>query len=347
MTPDRQALEEALHLLQNHVFWVDYQTANTQADVIRWLVETINTIFGQTHRSAPTGVDATSSFGICNPEVLSISIFNAEKSDYKSLYSGLSDCKSERTGQIHRTGQTHRSAPTCDTRTASAGITVTDGDITLTSFTAAVAGTPRINPSGSYGYFAFNVRLTKGASSVTAANLKGTIIDTEVTYAITCQSYIGGTVTCPVVKSPEGLTVFLNIDPDPFFELVSITATTKTAIPVILSGSGDTRSFVMPAAEVTVIATFRDTRVGEEPPTDNAVIDGEQGEHTGSPLRAWMLNGTLHVSGLTQGQPWTIHNLSGVCLHLSIAEDEKATATLPERGLYIVTSGNRSVKVIN
>jgi PKD repeat protein len=97
-------------------------------------------------------------------------------------------------------------------------------------------------------------------------------------------------------------------------------------------------------ADGTITATPHD-------PTGNDVITGE---HAGSPLRAWTQNGTLHVSGLISGEQWSVYNLNGILIFSSIATERRgepmcspSSVRLPDRGIYIVTSGTRTVKVIN
>ena len=66
-------------------------------------------------------------------------------------------------------------------------------------------------------------------------------------------------------------------------------------------------------------------------------------------LKAWALNGVLHVSGLTQGKPWYIYNLYGQLIFIGIAVDDVETqciASLPGRGIYIIQSGGKAIKTI-
>jgi len=62
-------------------------------------------------------------------------------------------------------------------------------------------------------------------------------------------------------------------------------------------------------------------------------------------LKAWKQNGLLHVGGLVSGELWSIYNASGQLIRQSLAEGEEAKVELPEQGVYIVTSGNRTAKV--
>ena len=66
-------------------------------------------------------------------------------------------------------------------------------------------------------------------------------------------------------------------------------------------------------------------------------------------LKAWIRNGTLHISGLTIGKSWSVYNLAGVLLYRDIAKNEVETqyiASLQFCGVYIVQSGDRAVKVV-
>ena len=55
----------------------------------------------------------------------------------------------------------------------------------------------------------------------------------------------------------------------------------------------------------------------------------------------------LHVRGLTVGESWSLYNINGVLIYRSIATTDEATLALPERGLYLIQSGNRTVKTVN
>jgi hypothetical protein len=66
-------------------------------------------------------------------------------------------------------------------------------------------------------------------------------------------------------------------------------------------------------------------------------------------LKGYVLNGMLYVSGLTEGQPWYVYNLNGVLIYQGFAtgSTEKWYATsLLGRGVYVVVSGNKSIKVV-
>ena len=81
--------------------------------------------------------------------------------------------------------------------------------------------------------------------------------------------------------------------------------------------------------------------------TVTTTANEEIGQPQGSPLRAWTQNGTLYVSGLIVGELWSVYNFYGVLIYRNIATDSEAKITLPERGMYIVRSGDSVLKIIN
>jgi hypothetical protein len=68
---------------------------------------------------------------------------------------------------------------------------------------------------------------------------------------------------------------------------------------------------------------------------------------SGVSLRAWTVNGVLHVDGLVVGSTWAVYNLSGVLIYQAIAVETQCIASLPGRGIYIVRNGGRAVKIVN
>ena len=63
-------------------------------------------------------------------------------------------------------------------------------------------------------------------------------------------------------------------------------------------------------------------------------------------LRAWMQNGVLFVRGLTPGKPWSIYNLYGQLIYTGIAGGDKVEIRLSVKGLFIIQSGNGTIKVM-
>ena len=108
------------------------------------------------------------------------------------------------------------------------------------------------------GKYWAEITLTNGGSG---ANDSATA---HVVYTITNPDYnvtlptdlVGGTVTADKTSVKYGETVTLTITPDNGFTLKSLTVKDSENADVELSGTGNTRTFTMPAANVTVSATF-------------------------------------------------------------------------------------------
>ncbi|MDR1101649.1 MAG: hypothetical protein LBL34_04780, partial [Clostridiales bacterium] len=75
-------------------------------------------------------------------------------------------------------------------------------------------------------------------------------------YNVTVTPSQNGTVTSSAASAAAGATVTLTIAPDSNYQLGTITANDGA---VTLSGTGNTRTFTMPAGNVTIAATFTST----------------------------------------------------------------------------------------
>jgi len=63
-------------------------------------------------------------------------------------------------------------------------------------------------------------------------------------------------------------------------------------------------------------------------------------------LQAWTCHGLLRVTGLTVGETLRIYSASGALVHHSIATSGEADVPLRAQGVYIVHSGDNTVKVV-
>ena len=66
-----------------------------------------------------------------------------------------------------------------------------------------------------------------------------------------------------------------------------------------------------------------------------------------NPLKTWVQNGVLNVTGLTPGEILRVYTLNGTLIYQSIAGGDRAEVVLPVRGVYLVTYGNRTIKIMN
>jgi hypothetical protein len=95
----------------------------------------------------------------------------------------------------------------------------------------------------------------------------------------------------------------------------------------------------MPANHVRIVAVFRSTTTGIE------VV----GANNYSPLQAYAQNGMLYISGLTAGETFSVYNLTGTLIYTSPNPSERGeiAVPLPQRGVYIIRSGDKTVKAVN
>jgi hypothetical protein len=74
-------------------------------------------------------------------------------------------------------------------------------------------------------------------------------------------------------------------------------------------------------------------------------VNNEQLTMDNGQLKAWTLNGTLYVSGLTEGNVWNVYNLYGQLIYNGIADGNEVKIALPGRGVYVIQSDNQTIKV--
>ena len=63
-------------------------------------------------------------------------------------------------------------------------------------------------------------------------------------------------------------------------------------------------------------------------------------------IKAYVNDGILHVSGLTQGDVWSVYNVSGALIYQSTANSDVEETLLVVSGVYFVKSGKVVVKVV-
>ena len=65
-----------------------------------------------------------------------------------------------------------------------------------------------------------------------------------------------------------------------------------------------------------------------------------------NPLRAWIRNGLLHITGQTLGETISIYTANGTLVYQSIATSDEMDIQLSVQGMYIVSVGDRTVRVV-
>jgi hypothetical protein len=79
-------------------------------------------------------------------------------------------------------------------------------------------------------------------------------------------------------------------------------------------------------------------------PEGTSISDLTVGNAT--PLKAWVEDSKIYVGGLIAGERWSVYDVTGRLLHSGIAKSPIMSIKPGIRGLYIIQSGNRVVKVV-
>jgi hypothetical protein len=225
------------------------------------------------------------------------------------------------------------------------------GAVTVTSITAAIAGTEAV-PDGVNGAFTFTVNLTCGATTLTTNATTGVIVATP--YVLTSVKRIEllyfGDLSALILNTGNvatgELTLTLSGTNADVFTLPAATVSSLTV-------GDEAEVTLVPRAGLaigtyTAILTVSGSDLTSVQTTITYIVTSTGKEDIAVPaLNAWTQKGRLYVSGLIAGEKWRAYYLSGILIYNNIAIDDKADIALPERGVYIIQSGNRTVKVVN
>ena len=149
------------------------------------------------------------------------------------------------------TVQETNAAGTPQTVGATKGLTLSATEIKEGTFTVTAAITAEV-PAGSYYFKATAGGETSQVVTITVGSKEAQ------TYQVTIQTSQNGTVTANKTTVPVGEQVTLTISPGTGYALDTISVTQTGGGSVTLSGTGNTRAFTMPAADVTVSAVFKE-----------------------------------------------------------------------------------------
>ena len=238
-------------------------------------------------------------------------------------------------------------------------VTGTGVSVTVTSGNALIAwnnATKQLNiaeglPAGNYPV---TLRAANNSSSSTFTFTL--TVEKRAYYLQWNQIFTGGSVIVRTNNanpylSAEGDEVTITVTPDEGRELHDIYVymldnamhiNTNVIIPLssapgtrstLRSGTSQTFTFTMPAHHVAIVATFT-TATGNE----QLIANNEQ-------LKAYAENGVLYVSGLQADRTLSVYNAMGILIHVG-AESARHAYPLPGRGVYIVTDGKTTVKVV-
>ncbi len=123
--------------------------------------------------------------------------------------------------------------------------------------TMSTSGTTLVSSGGANSNLKFSSTSTDGPVTVYYdANTHKIWYSIPDLYNVTVSSVTGGIVTASPTRCEAGTSVTLTIAPSTGYQLKSITAKDSSNATVTLSGSGNTRTFTMPAKNVTVTPVF-------------------------------------------------------------------------------------------
>ena len=74
-------------------------------------------------------------------------------------------------------------------------------------------------------------------------------------------------------------------------------------------------------------------------------VTGSEDPATANPLKAWMRNGLLHISGITAGEPLYIYTVTGALVYQTIATSGEVDIALEIQGMYIIQQGSHVIKL--
>ena len=90
-------------------------------------------------------------------------------------------------------------------------------------------------------------------------------VDAPTTYTVSISPTTNGSVTASSYSAAANTTITLTVSPSSGYKLSSLTVTDSMGNTVSLSGSGSTRTFTMPASNVTVTAAFEKDSTDPDP----------------------------------------------------------------------------------
>ena len=213
------------------------------------------------------------------------------------------------------------------------------GNSTWTNATATVSETlVTITPADGSKAFSATIGATTGASAVKVYYIGGSpVVETE--YNITINSMTHGSVEASVAKATQGTVVTLNVTPDEGYELESLSVQTEAGASVAVSDY----KFAMPAANVSVSASFKEIQTGG-PTTYSMTIDSATGSN-GTCDVTWKNAETTSVTH--DGITWSTSVEGDPAFQGANVECKIGTKNKPATKVTISTTGFAGKKIVS
>jgi hypothetical protein len=257
---------------------------------------------------------------------------------------------------IHTSGN---GAVTSNKTTAQAGetvsLTVTAGiGYELVSVTVSGVTLSSVSSTSSFTMPAHDVTVTaqfQKTARQLAWEIVKPIIEAAATFTLTQQQTPNEATACyaladlinELLKNDPKFTTFnfqFSINPQDFVIYTFVPANAGT----VDNANGVNGRFEFRVTPPDVIpSAYNSGTITASPVSNDSPFEGGRGM-----LKAWTQNGVLYVSGLTPGAKWSVYNIVGTLIYTGIATSETDNyPSLQERGIYIVVSNGKTVKIVN
>ena len=144
--------------------------------------------------------------------------------------------------------------------------TINNGSVTANPTTATVGTEITLSntPNSGYMFVSYTVTAADGTAvavmdgkfTMPAQNVTVSATFNAISYTVTCGTFFNGNVEATPSTATVGTSVTLTVNPASGYELDTLAVIAEGGIPVSVSGRGNERTFIMPAKNVTVTATF-------------------------------------------------------------------------------------------
>jgi hypothetical protein len=231
------------------------------------------------------------------------------------------------------------------------GLTTITADVTVNSFSAAIAGTED-HSAGTNGSFSYKVTMERG-----------TVTGEET-------SFISGIIVATPYSAPVIARIGLKVR-DELTVRISNTGNTGTGSLTLSLSGANTDAFVLPTTIVSSLSVgnyedivlTKTTGLTAGSYTATLTVSGSglasrsiQISHTATPvsieevngadkLMAYVQDGIVYVRGLPEGKEWSIYAITGSLVYSGIANSNAERRPLIQRGVYIIATNKGTLKV--
>ena len=149
----------------------------------------------------------------------------------------------------------------------------------------------------------------------------------------------GYTYVISATTDATGNYSFANLSPGVYVVVVVMPGySSQPSEPINLTGSDATNG--------STNFTVNESTKSVAPSTSNVPTNTAELLETDNPLRAWVRNGMLHITGISVDEPLRIYTYNGALVYQSIPQSEEIDLNLTVQGVYIIRSGGNTIRVV-